>query len=108
MACISFLRCPRSDFTRLSFPAQALRALLLAGTLLLEGQAQAAPALVELEHHVAPARQSAIPAAAPSSPDAPLVLTIVLKRTDQARFDAFTQALADPASPGFKGTMTQE
>jgi hypothetical protein len=57
---------------------------LLAGILLLVGQPRAAPPMVELERHVAPALQSAIPAAAPSSPDAPLVLTVVLKRTDQA------------------------
>src|SRR5713226_8398698 len=61
-----------------------------------------------LPGHVLAALPQASPLAAESRlPSEPLVLTIVLNRSDQAAFDAFLREVQDPQSPSFRRFAAQ-
>src|SRR5580658_1293655 len=66
------------------------------------------PATVRLPGHVLPALAKAtIVPSSSKSESAPITLTLVLKRNDQAGFERFLHDLYDPKSPNFRRFLTQ-
>ncbi len=62
-----------------------------------------------LPGHVLPALKGVAPLpATPGSDDKPITLTLVLKRSDQAGFEAYLHDLYDPKSPVFRHFLTQK
>src|SRR5262245_41659613 len=94
---------------RVLCPRLLLLALLLCFASPLHGEAAERPPrdAVRLSGNVPPAiaRATRLPELLPA--DAQLTLTLVLRRTDQAGFDAFVRAVQDPRSPFFEKYLGQ-
>jgi hypothetical protein len=72
-----------------------------------EPTAAAPPGFSRLPGHVLPLLQRATPIAAAAHAPRHLSVTLVLKRDDQAGFDAFLREVSDPASKNYKHFLTQ-
>lgn len=64
--------------------------------------AHAAAERLALDGHMPPALSRAKPSSVARNPDDSMMLTIVLRRHDQAGFDAFVREVAEPQSPAFR------